>query len=76
MAKLIDSDYRGEIHIHLCKTTHAKDIEYETLNPGDKIAQFILIQAPQAQLIEVSEEEFGKSITSRGSGGFGSTGEK
>lgn len=62
---IIDSDYRGEIQVKL-----RADGSGLTVRPGDRIAQAMLVQAPQVELIEVEE----LSDTERGTGGFGSTG--
>lgn len=66
MGGVIDSGYRGEWAVVLIN--HGGQ-EY-TVEKGDKIAQGILQQAPQAEIVEVSE----LSETTRGDGGFGSTG--
>ena len=62
----IDSDYRGEIKVILIN--HSKD-SFE-IKRGDKIAQMVISKHEIANLIEVAEI----SDTSRGAGGFGSTG--
>lgn len=62
----IDTDYRGEIGIILLNTSK----EPFTVHRGDRIAQGIVAQFEQASWIEVNE----LSETSRGAGGFGSTG--
>lgn len=62
----IDADYRGEIGIILLNTSK----EPFTVYRGDRIAQGIVAQFEQASWIEVNE----LSETSRGTGGFGSTG--
>jgi dUTP pyrophosphatase len=62
----VDSDYRGEIAVILINHgTTAFAIAH-----GDRIAQGIIAAAPQAKLIEVTSLD----DTTRGSGGFGSTG--
>lgn len=62
----IDSDYRGEIKVNLINHgDRPADIAR-----GDRIAQLVLAQAPQA-VIEEREE---LSETERGAGGWGSTG--
>lgn len=65
---VIDSDYRGEISVGLLNTS---DVDF-TVNDGDRIAQLMFMPVLQANLI-VSDE---LSDTSRGAGGFGSTGIK
>jgi dUTP pyrophosphatase len=71
-ASLIDENYRGEIHIHLINSSSVP----VTLSRGQKIIQFILtpvlLENPQEISPEEYEEKYGE--TSRGSGGFGSTG--
>jgi dUTP pyrophosphatase len=62
----IDADYRGPIGIIVYN--HG-DLDY-TVSAGERIAQGVLAAVPCSRFIEV--EELGN--TSRGSGGFGSTG--
>lgn len=66
---LIDSDYRGEIAI----VFRPDDGYHSTLKwqRGDRIAQGLIIPAPQYTLELVPE----LSDTARGMGGFGSTGQ-
>ena len=63
---LVDSDYRGEIIVPLVNhgqfPVHIKD--------GDRIAQLVVLGITRADFEEVAE----LSGTSRGEGGFGSTG--
>jgi dUTP pyrophosphatase len=62
----IDADYRGEICVLLSNLTPAPcDIQR-----GDRIAQLVLCKVPDYEVEEVRE----LSETSRGEGGFGSTG--
>lgn len=65
---VIDSDYRGEIHIVLSNSTK----QPFSVEKGDRIAQGILMPINHAQFQEVSE----LSETKRGTGGFQSTGLK
>lgn len=62
----IDSDYRGEVGIILANFGG----EPFTVNRGDRIAQMVVARYDQANIIEVSTLE----DTTRGAGGFGSTG--
>jgi dUTP pyrophosphatase len=62
----IDSDYRGEIGVVLANLGHAP---FE-IRRGERIAQLVVLPVVQAELVEVTQV----SITSRGDGGFGSTG--
>lgn len=69
-AKIVDEDYQGEIHIHVINVgTNAIRI-----NPGMKIAQFILVPVSYEDLEEVPEPELFTRRSARGDGGFGSTG--
>lgn len=63
---VIDSDYRGELQVGL---TNRSSTPY-TIQPGDRIAQLMVIPVGQAQVEEREE----LPATRRGSGGFGSTG--
>lgn len=68
-ACVVDSDYQGEIHIHLINVGTTEVI----LEPGMKVIQFILVPIKQARLIEVPESKLFSEITERGTGAFGST---
>lgn len=61
-----DSDYRGEYIVAL----HNDTDETKYVNPGDRIAQMVLM--PYIPMIFAKVEEL--SETNRGEGGFGSTG--
>ena len=63
---VIDSDYRGEIQVGL---TNLSDTPY-TVQPGDRIAQLVVMPVAVPELEIVTELE----DTQRGTGGFGSTG--
>ncbi len=63
---LIDSDYQGELKISCWN----RGIEHFTVNPGERIAQLVFIPVVQASFEVVTE--FTES--SRGEGGFGSSG--
>lgn len=65
---LIDSDYQGEI---LVSCWNRGNIEYR-IEPGERIAQLVLIPVVQAELLVVDEFE----VTDRGSDGFGSSGSR
>ena len=62
----IDADYRGEIGVILVNLSH----DEFTVRDGDRIAQMIIAKHEHIGWNEVSE----LSETSRGAGGFGSTG--
>ena len=61
-----DSDYRGEYIVALHNDTDKE----QTINPGDRIAQIILM--PYVPMLFKQVESLDK--TERGEGGFGSTG--
>ena len=63
---VIDSDYRGEIGVGLVNLSQ----EAYSVQPGDRIAQLMVVpvERPTVSLVEHLDD------TSRGSGGFGSTG--
>ena len=67
-AEVIDSTYRGEIHVHLFN--HSDKPVF--IPKREKIAQLILMPIWDGNPEEANE----LSSTSRGSGGFGSTGLK
>ena len=62
----IDADYRGEIGVILVNLSN----EAFVIEDGDRIAQMIIAKHERADWVEVEQLE----ETSRGSGGFGSTG--
>ncbi len=64
---VIDSDYRGELKVGL---TNLSNVAY-TIQSGDRIAQLLFQPVTQATLAVVEE----LTETSRGTGGFGSTGQ-
>ena len=64
----IDADYRGEIGVILVNLSN----EPVVVSHGDRIAQMVISKHEQAEWIEVEQLE----ETTRGSGGFGSTGVK
>ncbi len=63
---LIDSDYQGELMISCWNRGQSSF----TLNPGERLAQYVLVPVIQAQFEIVSE--FAQS--ERGEGGFGHSG--
>jgi len=64
----IDADYRGEIGVILVNVSH----DNFTVENGERIAQLVIAKHERAEWVEVTE----LSETSRGEGGFGSTGVK
>lgn len=63
---VVDSDYRGEVKVVLLN--HSK--EPQTLQPGERVAQFVITPVLQPMYEEVED----LTDTDRGAGGFGSTG--
>lgn len=62
----IDSDYRGEVKVLLVNLGH----EPFEISRGMRIAQMVITPVVQARVSEISDA----SETTRGAGGFGSTG--
>lgn len=63
---VIDSDYRGEVKVSL----HNDSDEVRVVTPNQKIAQLVISPFLEVTFDEVNDLD----ETSRGSGGFGSTG--
>ncbi|MDD4715999.1 MAG: dUTP diphosphatase [Oscillospiraceae bacterium] len=63
---VIDSDYRGELKVGLVNLSRRA----YTIEPGDRIAQLAVVPVARPELVPADWLE----ETSRGSGGFGSTG--
>jgi dUTP pyrophosphatase len=66
----VDSDFRGTVCVILTKLNKIGG-EFFVIQPGQRIAQMCIVKAPDIG-IELTAEEL--SETSRGEGGFGSTG--
>jgi dUTP pyrophosphatase len=64
----IDSDYRGEIKVILVNLSN----ETQVIEPSERIAQMVIAKHERVTLHEVEV----LNDTSRGAGGFGSTGTK
>jgi dUTP pyrophosphatase len=64
----VDADYRGEIGVILVNLSQDDFV----IENGERIAQLIIAKHERAEWVEVQE----LSQTSRGEGGFGSTGVK
>jgi dUTP pyrophosphatase len=65
----IDEDYRGELQVLLVNLSH----EVQEIAPGDRIAQLVVAPITHVAVVEVEDEQ-ALGATTRGSGGFGSTG--
>lgn len=64
---IIDPDYRGELQVILANLSGT---EHVTIRAGDRIAQLLIMQAPQLDVIEVATLD----ATERDASGFGSSG--
>ena len=64
----VDADYRGEVGVILVNLSN----ETVTIEDGERVAQLVFCKVEQVQLLEV--EALNEST--RGEGGFGSTGVK
>ncbi len=65
---VIDADYRGEVMVAL----YNQSATAQTVEKGERIAQLVLLPAPQATFLEADS----LTDTARAAGGFGSTGRK
>lgn len=63
---VIDSDYRGEIMVAL----HNHSEKIATVEPGERVAQLAIVPFLKAEFEEADD----LTDTTRGAGGFGSTG--
>jgi dUTP pyrophosphatase len=63
---LVDSGYRGELLINLLNTDPRETFVVE---PGMRIAQLVILQLPEIELVEVDE----LPASERGVRGFGSS---
>lgn len=63
---LIDSDYQGELMVSCWNRGHTAFV----INPGERIAQLVIVPVVRAEFELVSEFE----SSQRGAGGFGHTG--
>ena len=62
----VDSDYRGELKVIVVNLSN----EAYTIEPNERIGQFVLNKIEQIEFVEVEELD----STERGEGGFGHTG--
>lgn len=67
---VIDSDYRGEVKVKLTCDVDSDDRAPMVINPGDRVAQAMIIPFPRVDIVVADD----LSETARGTGGFGSTG--
>ena len=66
---LIDAGYRGEVRVLLLNTDRSERFDVE---PGDRIAQLVIVEIGDAQPEEVGS----LTDSARGEGGFGSSGRR
>ena len=66
----IDADYRGELMV---LATWIGEGDSFVVAKGERVAQMLFAPVPKVTIVETSVEELG--TTSRGKGGFGSTGQ-
>jgi len=71
-ACVVDSGYDGEIFVNL----HNIGLGTQLLRAGEKVAQAIMIPIVHCKIEEVDTDQFLNFHSSRGKGGFGSTGEE
>lgn len=64
---LIDSGYRGELRVLLLNTDRAAVFR---ITAGDRIAQLVVVPVQTVSIVEAEE----LSVSARGAGGFGSSG--
>ena len=69
-ACVVDEDYQGEIHLHVYNFGR----RLENVSPGEKLVQMILVPVFYDTIEEVELSSLFSEETSRGEGGFGSTG--
>ena len=73
-ACVVDSGYNGEVFVNL----HNIGSEPQTINPGDKIAQAVVIPVVPVRFLETQNDNLYEwapiTISDRGSGALGSTG--
>ena len=69
-ACVVDEGYDGEVFINLQNI--GKTNQY--IEPGQKIAQGVFVKIEKPQLWEIEDDNIYGRNTSRGEGGFGSTG--
>ena len=69
-ACVVDNGYDGEVFVNL----HNIGTDVQVLEPGQKIAQAVLVPIVTPELEEINEDNIYGAETERGDGGFGSTG--
>jgi dUTP pyrophosphatase len=69
-ACVVDEDYQGEIHLHVINAGS----ETTAIAPGEKLIQLVLVPVSYENVCVVDKSLLFDGITTRGAGGFGSTG--
>ena len=69
-ACVVDEGYQGELHIHVINLSQVP----QEIKAGEKIMQFILVPMFYDSVEEVEDGELFSEESTRGDGGFGSTG--
>ena len=71
---MVDSGYNGEVFVNL----HNMGTMEQTISPGDKIAQAVVIPVVPARFLETQSDNLYEwsaiTISDRGAGALGSTG--
>ena len=70
-ACVVDSGYNGEVFVNL----HNIGSIRQTIMPGEKVAQAVLVPVVNAEFEEVQDDDVYGSTTERGTGALGSTGD-
>ena len=71
-ACVVDPGYNGEIYVNL----HNVGQKTQVIEPGTKVAQAVLTPIVHCGVEEVQTDAFLNLNSKRGTGGFGSTGDK
>jgi dUTP pyrophosphatase len=71
-ACVVDEDYQGEIHLHVTNVSY----EPTTVFSGQKLVQFLLVPISYESIEVVKIDELFSEGSERGTGGFGSTGNR
>lgn len=74
-ACVIDSDYQGELHLHVINVSN----NVVRITPGMKLVQMLPLKIEKTEVVEMPDYVYnswfdGETATERGEGGFGSTG--
>jgi len=70
-ACVVDEGYTGEVFVNL----HNAGKEPQTIHPGQKVAQGVFVRIEKPAIVEIEEDNVYETVTSRGTGALGSTGD-